>query len=397
MDQKEHVCEVAGGLVKAGFFRPVRSWLIFLCLPVLLWASVVRGQTVPILGDGDMILVPVQGFNRTLYFIVDTGFTISAVDSVYESYLGGQLDTYTAVSALGQKDVPVYPGPNLSVAGRPVALAEVVKLDLSMLRQITGEPCDGILGGDWFARNVVDINFDNHTLTLENETPEIVKQTYAPVSVDLARGYYLMAATVNQDKPLNLMIDTGDSGSLSLNQSTWQEVFGTNQMKTAGATVADAVNNVAQTEIGTVGQMSVGSLNYTNLHAMLIKNAHRPSRLGLRYFRRHNVTFDFAAGRLYLQPDREFAMSDVEDMSGLHLLRLGEKTVVYSVNADSPAAAQGVMANDVIEAVNHQPATTLKMETIRQMLRSGDGTSVALQIRRGDATLNVRIMLKKSI
>jgi hypothetical protein len=396
MQQKEHGRETAGWSPVARFCRLAARLVIFPCLPALLWAMTARGQTVPILGEGDMILVPVQGFNRTLHFIVDTGFTISAVDTAYQSYLGNQVDTYTAVSPLGQKDVPVYPCPALSIAGQPVALEEVVQLDLTRLRQITGQPCDGILGSDWFAKNVVAIDFDNHTLTLEKETPEIVKQTFVPVSVSLTNGYYLMGVDVNHH-PFDLMIDTGDSGSLSLNQHVWQEVFGTNQTKTAGATVADAVNNVAQTEVGVVAQMSVAGLNYRNLHAMLIKNARRPSRLGLRFFQRHNVTFDFAAGRLYLQPDRDFAMPDVEDMSGLHLLRYGQKIIVYSVNPHSPAAAQGIRASDVIEAVNHQPVTALKIETIRQMLRSGNGAQVALQIRRGDARLDVKIVLKKTI
>jgi len=50
--------------------------------------------------------------------------------------------------------------------------------------------------------------------------------------------------------------------------------------------------------------------------------------------------FRSGPGTLYLQPNHHYATPDEEDMSGLHLLRYDGKTVVYSVDAHSPAAAR---------------------------------------------------------
>lgn len=352
----------------------------------------------PLFEDGNMIQVPVSAFGKTLYFVVDTGFTISAIDTQYRSYLGDPLAIYSAVSPLGaKKEVPVYHCPALALGGQPLGLEKIAGLDLKMLRFIAGRPCDGILGMDWFEKNVVSMDFDAGTFSVGRTVPEIVKNTFFPVALEPADGYYTMPARVNQNRILDLMIDTGDSSSLSLNQLDWAKFLSTGQTKTMHVTEADAVNQVAQTRIAVLARLTIQGLNYTNLHATLIQKPGQSSRLGLGFFQRHRVTFDFAGRMLYLQPGRKYSTPDIEDMSGLHLLRYGEQTTVYSVDENSPAAVQGIMAGDVIETVNGQPALALTMDAIRQILRSGDRNQVALQLRRSGRLLAVRIILQQMI
>jgi hypothetical protein len=78
-----------------------------------------------------------------------------------------------------------------------------------------------------------------------------------------------------------------------------------------------------------VAQLAREGPNYTNLHATDIHNPNDSSPLGLGFFKRHNVTFDFANQMLHLEPGRIFSMPDKEDMSGLHILRDGETTIGY--------------------------------------------------------------------
>jgi len=84
-------------------------------------------------------------------------------------------------------------------------------------------------------------------------------------------------------------------------------------------------------------------------------------------------------------------------MSGLHLLREGGRTTVYSVDENSPASAEGILPRDIIDKVNGQSASALTMDAIRQILRSGDRVQIALELRRGDNLRDIRIILKKSI
>ena len=118
-------------------------------------------QQAPLFDDGVMIRVPVNVFGETLYFLVDTGFTVSAIDARYEQRLGKPVTTYQAGNPLGTGHaLPIYQSPEISVAGNPLGLNVISCLDLIMARKISGQPCDGILGIDFFAKNIISIYFD---------------------------------------------------------------------------------------------------------------------------------------------------------------------------------------------------------------------------------------------
>jgi predicted aspartyl protease len=355
-------------------------------------------QQVSLIDDGVMIRVPVNAFGKTLYFLLDTGFTVSVIDAKYKSCLGEAAGSYRAENPLGTNSVlSVFYCPEISIAGKSMELGKIACLDLRMARLISGQPCDGILGMDFFSKNVVSIDFDKKVFNLNDTVPENVRETFVAVPLKQFNQHYTAEASVNNNQILDLLIDTGDNSSISLNSDGWQKVFSTNQANEVTVTVAGIGNRVAQSKIGVVGQLAIEGLKYTNLHATYIHNPKDPSHLGLGFFRRHNLTFDFANRMLYLEPGGEFSMPDKEDMSGLHLLRDGETTIVYSVDENGPAFADGIRANDIIESVNGLNASSLTMKVIRRALQSHDGDNVTLQVRRGNALLNFEFALKKII
>jgi len=355
-------------------------------------------RQVPVFNDGVLIRVPVTGLGRDLYFMVDTGFTISAIDAKYKQQLGDQLTTYFADSPLGShKALEVFHCPDLSVAGKRLGLAQITSLDLQMPRYISGKPCDGVLGMDFFSKNVVAIDFDRQTLTLYDAVPESVEKTFVAVPLVQSATYYSLAAYLNQDRPVQLMVDTGETSSIALNAAAWEEVFGDRHKSEITATFSDAANQVAQSKIGVIDQLSIGGLNYTNFHATLIRNPDNPSHVGLGYFKRHSVVFDFANRRLYIRPGAKYGRPDQEDMSGLHLLREDGLTIVYSVDKNSPAFAQGIQANDVVESINGQRAALLSMHAIRRALMSTEGAQIDMQVRHGDQLRVVSFALRKTL
>jgi hypothetical protein len=193
------------------------------------------------------------------------------------------------------------------------------------------------------------------------------------------------------------MVDTGDNSSISLNSEAWQEVFGNDDTNVIVTTVADAANQVAQSKIGVIRRLAIGNLNYTNLHATFILNPTNPSHIGLGFFRRHNVTFDFENRRIYLEPGQTFSTPDKEDMSGLHLIRQREMTIVYSIDKNSPAYDQGIKAKDIVVLVNGQNTSSMTMRAIRRVLKFNDGDKITMQVRRGENVLNFAFALKRAI
>jgi predicted aspartyl protease len=385
-------------MLRAKTLSLIATLLAMILTPDITRATDDTHQQVPLFDDGVMIRVPVNAFGKTLYFLVDTGFTVSAIDAKYKSYLGETTDAYSAGSPLGTNNVlPIFQYPEISIAGKSLALDKITCLDLKMARLISGQQCDGILGMDFLSKNVVSIDFDKKIFSINAIVPEKVRKTFVAIPLKQFYQHYTAEVLVNHAQTLDLLIDTGDNSSISLNSEGWQRVFSANQTNEVSITVAGVGNHVAQSKIGVVGKMAIGGLNYTNLHATYIQNPADPSHLGLGFFRRHNVTFDFANQMLYLEPGQKFSMPDKEDMSGLHLLRDGETTIIYSVDENSPAYNCGIKANDVIESVNGQKTSLLTINAIRLILQSRDGDKVVLQIRRGDDLLDFKFVLKQII
>jgi hypothetical protein len=357
-----------------------------------------NAHSVPLFDDGVMIRVPVSAFGKTLYFLLDSGFTCSALDTRYEPFLGESIDTYRGDSPLGTaSSLPVFPGPRLSLAAKPLRLDKVVCLDLQLPRLITGHSCDGVLGMDFLSQSIVSLDFDKEIMYLDGTVPHDLKENFTAVPLKRSSIYYSVDVMVDHSRPLTLMVDTGDNSSISLNATDWQSVFGSNTATGITATVGDVANQIKPSKIGVIENLTIGGLRYTNLHATFIGNPRSPSHLGLGFFKRHEVTFDFPNKMLYLKPGERFALADKEDMSGLHLLREGDMTVVYSVDTESPADHCGVKPEDVILSLNGQNASTLTMRSIRRVLKSAAGEKIALEIKRRDKVLKMAFTLKNAI
>lgn len=355
-------------------------------------------QQVKLYDEGVMLRIPVNAFGQTLFFLLDTGCTLSVIDARFQPYLGKSAGTFSAETPLEMMNhQAIYVCPKVSIAGRSLGLANVTSLDLQMPRLISGQPCDGILGMDFFATNIVQIDFDRQTVSLFAAVPDEVRKTYVAVPLKQSSGRYWVKVLANHGQPVDLLVDIGDNSSIALDSETWQKLFSGGEGNTFTATVADVGNQTAQSKIGILDKLAVESLAYTNLHAIYIRNADDHSHLGLGFFRRHTVVFDFPDRMIYLEPGQRFAIPDKEDMSGLHLLREGENTIVYSVDENSPAAAQGIKPQDVIDSVNGQKASTLTMWAIRRLLKSRDGDKVTLQLKRGDVALQIELTLKQTL
>jgi hypothetical protein len=139
--------------------------------------------------------------------------------------------------------------------------------------------------------------------------------------------------------------------------------------------------------------VSVGLLKYKNL---IFSSASR-SRLGLEFLSRHIVTFDFPNSKIYFKKGKDFKKIDEADMTGLHLLRMSNGVIVYSIDKDSPAEKVGIEANDIILRVGKKDASKYDMQELRRFLKSGDRQEVTMTIKHGTDVREVSFLLEKKI
>jgi hypothetical protein len=134
---------------------------------------------------------------------------------------------------------------------------------------------------------------------------------------------------------------------------------------------------------GQVSQLKGFTLGPFTHQRQLIFAQKKDYLLGLKYLSRYVATFDFPNRTLYLKNGKRFAVGDLQDKSGLHIVRLRAKPVVESVDKGSPAALVGVRPTDEIVRISDQDAKGLSLFSIRRLLCQ-PRQELRLAIRRGD-------------
>lgn len=293
----------------------------------------------------------------------------------------------------------IYRSPEIRIGGKEIAPKFVSCVDLTMLRAISGERFEGVLGMDVMRGYVVTIDPDSGLFRIGERVPERVKKRAVPVPLTKAteQGIYSIQARVNGSGPIELEIDTGSNGFLSLSRKVWKEVFRDNETATAQILIAGGDGKTTTTEIGRVARVTVSTNSYTNVIARLVPNEAIPSCIGFAFFRRHVTTIDVPHHTMYLMPGKRFGTVEENDMSGLHLIKVERKIMVYSVNQGSPASNSGIRSGDEILSINGKDADRMHLQTIREILKKKERDKITMQVRRKGKTSERVFRLKKSI
>jgi predicted aspartyl protease len=287
---------------------------------------------------GDALLVPVKIAGKDRLFVVDTGCTTTVVEESLP--LGEPQRVVTADTPAGKVNVRLYRVPEASVGGLPLGVDEVMGVDLKWIRELFGYPIEGILGMDFLGRYVVHIDFDRGELLLLKSVPKDSGEV-VPIRSN-SGGLPELKAWISPQQDVQFLIDTGwishDSGKMergSLSQSGDFEKVGSSLSETASGTHASSEFRGKRISLG---GFSVDQPIFDESPTM--------SLLGLGFWSRFVVTFDFPNQNMYLRKGKGYERPDLRDLSGLHLLRRDGAVVVHSVDKGSTGSLAGLQAGD---------------------------------------------------
>ena len=276
--------------------------------------------------------------------------------------------------------------------------AVLSQAELKRLSQYFGRPVDGILGYELFQQLVVEVDLVKHQLSLFSpQTYRVQGQgDRIPIQIKDRRPY--LDATVlpygSPPLPATLLVDLGSNGALSIAAGC-----GTDRKLIASAPKIlrrqlTTIRGTQQISVGQVKALKLGQQSIKQPLTVFSTDAEACDRLsgkiGSQILQQFRLVFNYPQQQLRLEPQRDSSRPEYEyDLSGLWIQAQsqdqGKGANAYRIETvfpDTPAAAAGLQAGDMLHQINRRPVEEMSLSQIRQQL-SRPGQTVLVQTQRG--------------
>lgn len=348
----------------------------------------------------DSVDVPVQVRNGHLF--IDVRLNGKGPFHMLFDAGGANVLLPSAVAALGLKAQPAGAGKDvgvvaierLDVGGIAFEQQAFATIDLtSVMRRVEGaDDVAGIIGYELLKRLPARVDYEQQKVTFYRGRAFNAPAVAVRVPFVFNGNVPQMRARVDGvDGAFD--VDTGSRASLTLSAPFVQTnglvgKYGATREVISGA----GASGHARALLARAGKLSFGGLDVDAPVTYLARADSGPhadpaiaGNIGYGVLRRFAITFDYTRQVLYFEKNASFGEPDVHDRAGLWLER-GERgfDVVYVV-ADGPAKAAGLVAGDVIVAVNGRSAKSISLSELRSQLRGVPGTKVRLTVARKGA------------
>jgi Aspartyl protease/PDZ domain len=347
-------------------------------------------------------------------FILDTGADQNVINSTHLEEFG--VKTYAKSATTGGGNSAEYDyasGATFTLPGVEVRNQHVAAIDQTGLERALGVKFGGILGYDFISRFVMEIDYQNHLITLhdpgkwkysgvgvtvpvvfDNGIPHAFGSIGVPTKPEI-RAYFAVdfgaAETATLTSPF---VNSNDLTRLAQTNATVNRPTGLeNQFF--------AQNNVR----GHLERLTIGGLTVKNVPVNMSVNtkgayasANFSGTVGETIYSRYHCYLDYPNYRIILEPtpeaDKPFPGRETY---GLTLLASGTDLHTYTVTAvrpGSPAESDGFQKGDLISGKDGKKASEFTLRELRDSV-SHAGEHHALEVQRSGElrTTNVEVRL----
>lgn len=349
-------------------------------------------ESFPMSASDGVLMLPVNISEKRYQFILDTGTTYTALDLPLRSLLGSPVTKGRAKLPIGECELDIYRGPVARIGSIALPSDELsVCCDLDWCRQVSGHCFQGILGNHCLRRLIVRLDFDRNRLDILDRSVARAATwgTSIPFVYD-EYGFVRILATVAGAR-VPFIVDTGSDQTVALAQTTFTNALKAQEIRLTGSMKVGILTGGKQISKGRLSSLTLGPFQ----HRDLIVSSQDDNYLGLEYFRRYQVVIDFPGESIYLARGKAFDDRDVDDMSGLHILRKQGSIEVDSVDEGSAGDMAGIQPRDRLLIVQDLDASKLQLMQVRRLFRSGNGKAIPLTVGRNGAKIDVILRLKE--
>ncbi|HEV3048743.1 MAG TPA: aspartyl protease family protein [Longimicrobium sp.] len=351
-----------------------------------------------------IILEGAIGESGPMTFLLDSGAGRTVLDAPVVDSLGLRVTGQgRAVGASGAVPVRVVANVPVRLGGVELLLPTAVAFPFAELEPALGMDADAVVGHELFMRYVVQIDYAAGTLRLFDPATFVAPQApWLPLTVRGNAAFVPVRIDVDgRTLEARLRLDTGSGGAVTLTAPFVRAhglASGTGLTSGASWGVGGRSREVNRVlERLTLGELALQAPTATLSQdtAGVLSGSEGDGLLGGEVLRRFTVTLDYGRGRMYLQPNARLDEPFRRGLAGMGIFALPPDFRTFRlthVDEGSPAAAAGLRADDVIEAVDGRPAGEMDLQQLRDLFRL-PGTSYTLTIRRGDERIEARIVL----
>jgi hypothetical protein len=343
----------------------------------------------PVANDGDALLLPVELGGTRHAFWLNSGATHCAYDSSLRSLLGDPIGRETVTTIDETASVDLFNPPDAKLGKSSLrSRSKAFTLDLLDIREVSGHDIRGVVGMEFLGKCVFRLDPDRGEIvflrTAGTDSGERVPVRFAD-SLPCVE-----ASIAGIESPQLLQVVTGFTGEGSICQDAFDFLLNAGRITDVYDTKSMSILGERVRKTGRLEWISVGANRLRDLH--FDRGSAPRGLLGLEYWLRYVVTFDFPNNCLYLKPSKRFGEPSLQDKSGLQIIRRVGRTVVKSVRKGSVAERAGLQPLDNIEKIGSVDAEKERLYRLRLLL-SAKNTKVELTVRRKDQELHFNLDL----
>lgn len=393
------------------------------CLPVLLVATIVPGCAQDGCREGaakngkayadrfasnkPFVEVRLNG-SRPLHFILDTGSPLAAIDSTLVSPLGFRQESIISRAGGAGESGGVIgrlrPKACEEMGGARLADGTVMSLDLSAVSSVEGVRVDGLLGGEFFRRYVIVVDYQQQTVQVLDASPAYSGDGLV-LPVSLENNHMFVSASLRKSSGElvegRFMVDTGVRVPLLLNAPFVRETEILRGQKAvsnltfgigAGGETRGSMFKLAELRWGPLDLHDVTAFASSDVRGVLADPGFA-GIIGADLLRRYKLFIDYPHSRIILEKTSASGSPFTYDASGMFLVADGpqlERIRVLRVVRDSPAEAAGVHEGDILLSIDGADAAQLGLDKLRQMLCEKQ-REYSLQISRNGSSVSVTL------
>jgi len=349
------------------------------------------------------VYVPVEVNGRGHFeMVLDNGAVASGLSEESVRSLGLQAKGKAQLTGNGESRQKISITRNVTFRLGSAGFVEksVAIVPFEELETHEGRTIAGVLGVNLFRRYVIAIDYRERTLTLYEPQTFIYHGQGEVVPLHMAQAALFRASIELADSDsleCHLAVDSGTYSALRLYQPYVQKHHLTEGHRPSIDSFGFGLGGEFPEKLGRVALLRIGSLGLkepTTSFSVAKRGATSTDAydgtIGGALLSRFRVILDYPHQKMILEPSADFSAPFAADTSGLILGASGPGyNVIYVLHvlANTPASEVGIREGDTVVKVNGHEASSLGLESIRDiLLKTG---AYYLQLRRGMQDLEI--------